>query len=165
MKKVILSISGMTCSACSSGLEKHLNKQKGIIDATVNLVMQTASISYEDNITLEDLSKYVLDAGFISNGIFDETKEIKDNTKKKNNLIIFTILSILLMYISMGHMINLPPIINPTKYPIYYSIVQLLLSIIYLIYGKDILTSVSILGVLWIKFLYPLISISLPYIR
>ena len=91
MKKVILSISGMTCSACSSGLEKHLNKQKGIIDATVNLVMQTASISYEDNITLEDLSKYVLDAGFISNGIFDETKEVKDNTKKKNNLIIFTI--------------------------------------------------------------------------
>lgn len=141
MKKVILSISGMTCSACSSGLEKHLNKQKGIIDATVNLVMQTASISYEDNITLEDLSKYVLDAGFISNGIFDETKEVKDNTKKKNNLIIFTILSILLMYISMGHMINLPPIINPTKYPIYYSIVQLLLSIIYLIYGKDILIS------------------------
>lgn len=141
MKKVILSISGMTCSACSSGLEKHLNKQKGIIDATVNLVMQTASISYEDNITLEDLSKYVLDAGFISNGIFDETKEVKDNTKKKNNLIIFTILSILLMYISMGHMINLPPIINPTKYPIYYSLIQLLLSIIYLIYGKDILIS------------------------
>ena len=141
MKKVILSISGMTCSACSSGLEKHLNKQKGIIDATVNLVMQTASISYEDNITLEDLSKYVLDAGFISNGIFDETKEVKDNTKKKNNLIIFTILSILLMYISMGHMINLPPIINPTKYPIYYSLIQLLLSIIYLIYGKNILIS------------------------
>ena len=141
MKKVILSISGMTCSACSSGLEKHLNKQKGIIDATVNLVMQTASISYEDNITLEDLSKYVLDAGFISNGIFDETKEVKDNTKKKNNLIIFTILSILLMYISMSHMINLPPIINPTKYPIYYSLIQLLLSIIYLIYGKDILIS------------------------
>ena len=61
MKKVILSINGMTCSACSSGLEKHLNKQRGILDATVNLVMQTASISHEDNITLDDLAKYISD--------------------------------------------------------------------------------------------------------
>ena len=27
MKKIILSIDGMTCSACSNGLEKYLNKQ------------------------------------------------------------------------------------------------------------------------------------------
>ena len=141
MKKVILSINGMTCSACSSGLEKHLNKQRGILDATVNLVMQTASISHEDNITLEDLAKYVSDAGFESNGIYDETKEEKQSIKKKNNLIIFTILSILLMYISMGNMINLPTIIDPTKHPVFYSLTQLVLSIIYLIYGKDILIS------------------------
>ena len=44
MKKVILSIDGMTCSACSTGLEKYLNKQDGISQATVNLVMNTASI-------------------------------------------------------------------------------------------------------------------------
>ena len=30
MKKIILSIDGMTCSACSNGLEKYLNKQNGI---------------------------------------------------------------------------------------------------------------------------------------
>ena len=141
MKKVILSISGMTCSACSSGLEKYLNKQEGILDATVNLVMQTASISYEDNLTLEDLSKYVKEAGFESNGIYDETLEQTKNKSQKRNLILFTILSIVLMYLTMGHMINLPTIINPTKYPIYYSIIQLLITIIYLIYGKDILIS------------------------
>ena len=28
MKKIILSIDGMTCSACSNGLEKYLNKQE-----------------------------------------------------------------------------------------------------------------------------------------
>ena len=28
MKKTILNIEGMTCSACSNGLEKYLNKQK-----------------------------------------------------------------------------------------------------------------------------------------
>ena len=28
MKKIVLNIEGMTCSACSNGLEKYLNKQK-----------------------------------------------------------------------------------------------------------------------------------------
>ena len=36
MKKIILSIEGMTCSACSNGLEKYLNKQNGVINASVN---------------------------------------------------------------------------------------------------------------------------------
>ena len=40
MKKIILSIDGMTCSACSNGLEKYLNKQDGINSASVNLVMK-----------------------------------------------------------------------------------------------------------------------------
>ena len=46
MKKIILSIEGMTCSACSNGLEKYLNKQEGINLVTVNLVMNNASIEY-----------------------------------------------------------------------------------------------------------------------
>lgn len=141
MKRIILSISGMTCSACSSGLEKYLNKQEGILDATVNLVMQTASITYEDNLTIEDLNKYVKEAGFESNGIYDETLELTKNKSQKRNLILFTIISIVLMYISMGHMINLPSIIDQTKNPIIYSLIQFLITIIYLVYGKDILIS------------------------
>ena len=35
MKKVILNIEGMTCTACSLGLEKFLNKQEGIVEASV----------------------------------------------------------------------------------------------------------------------------------
>ena len=49
MKKIILSIDGMTCSACSNGLEKYLNKQDGIINAGVNLVMANDSIEYDEN--------------------------------------------------------------------------------------------------------------------
>ena len=47
MKKIILSIDGMTCSACSNGLEKYLNKQNGIINASVNLVMANATVDYD----------------------------------------------------------------------------------------------------------------------
>ena len=33
MRKIILKIAGMSCSACSNGLEKYLNKQEGISSA------------------------------------------------------------------------------------------------------------------------------------
>ena len=69
MKKIILKIGGMTCSACSSGLEKYLNKQKGIKSANVNLVLSMATIEYED-IKRKDLDKYIKDAGFESLGEF-----------------------------------------------------------------------------------------------
>ena len=47
MKKVLLKIGGMTCSACSSGLEKYLNKQEGV-KASVNSVMNNALVEYDD---------------------------------------------------------------------------------------------------------------------
>ena len=107
MKKIILSIDGMTCSACSNGLEKYLNKQNGIINATVNLVMANATIDYDDNIlNQEKIEKYIKQAGFSSSGIFKEFKIEKSNKKEKRKFITFTILAIILMYISMGHMIN-----------------------------------------------------------
>ena len=65
MKKVLLKIGGMTCSACSSGLEKYLNKQDGIKVASVNLVMNNASIEYDDDkLMLADVEKFVEKAGF-----------------------------------------------------------------------------------------------------
>ena len=48
MKKIVLKIGGMTCSACSSGLEKYLNKQAGVKNANVNLVLSIATIEYEN---------------------------------------------------------------------------------------------------------------------
>ena len=60
MKKIILSIDGMTCSACSNGLEKYLNKQNGIINSSVNLVMANATVDYDENILdQEKIEKYV----------------------------------------------------------------------------------------------------------
>ena len=67
MKKVLLKIDGMTCSACSSGLEKYLNKQDGIKQANVNLVMNNANIEYdEQKLTLEQVEKFIEKAGFTS---------------------------------------------------------------------------------------------------
>ena len=60
MKKVVLKIDGMTCSACSSGLEKYLNKQEGVKVASVNLIMNNAVIEYDDKkIDLNQVEKYI----------------------------------------------------------------------------------------------------------
>lgn len=141
--KTIISIKGMTCSACSSGLEKYLKKQKGINDAIVNLVMASASIEHDKNITLEDLARYVKEAGFESLGIFDEHHEEKEHQKAKKYFIIFGILSVFLLYITMAHMIGLPniPFLDMHKYPYNYSICLLILTIPYLFYGYGIIKS------------------------
>lgn len=141
MKKVILKIEGMTCSACSSSLEKYLLKQKGIDDALVNLVMSSASISYEEDITIDDLNKFVSEAGFKSLGIYDE----KDDTTNNKNVyfIINGVLALLVLYISMAHMLNLPviPFLHMVNHPINYSVCLFLFSLYFIYFGRDVIIS------------------------
>lgn len=142
MKKVLLKIEGMTCSACSSGLEKYLNKQEGIKTASVNLIMNNASIEYDETeINLEQVEKYIEKAGFSSLGIDKLENEEKKKTKEKNKLIGISIISILILYISMAHMVRLPviPYLDMMHNPVNYAIALLILTTIVLIIGKDIL--------------------------
>ena len=142
MKKIILSIDGMTCSACSSGLEKYLNKQEGIKAATVNLVMNNANIEYDEKLlTVEDLNRFVKEAGFTSLGKDKLEFEEKNNKKEKYKLITSGFLSIIIMYISMGHMIGLPqiPYLNMMKYPQNYSLCLMLLTSIVLLLESHII--------------------------
>ena len=142
MKKIILSIEGMTCSACSNGLEKYLNKQDGIKQASVNLVMANASIEYDEKkLDIDKLNEFVKKAGFKSLGEFKEIKTESKSKKEKVKFIIFTILAIIFMYISMGHMINLPTlkIIDVNQNPIGYTICSFIFAILFIIYGFDII--------------------------
>ena len=139
MKKVILSIDGMTCSACSNGLEKYLNKQDGIKTASVNLVMNNASIEYDSSkLSLEDLDKFVEKAGFKSLGIDTFEKEQRKNSNEKYRLIAQSVFSILILYVSMSHMVGLPviPYLNMINYPLKC---LLILTTIVLIIGYKIL--------------------------
>ena len=142
MKKVLLKIDGMTCSACSSGLEKYLNRQKGIKTASVNLIMNNASIEYDNTkINLEQVEKYIEKAGFASLGIYKLESEEKKQTKEKNKLIGVSIVSILILYISMAHMVKLPviPYLDMMHNPVNYAIALLILTTIVILFGKDII--------------------------
>lgn len=142
MKRIILSIEGMTCSACSNGLEKYLNKQNGIYLASVNLVMANATIEYDEKILQQEkLEQFVKQAGFKSLGEFKEIKMEQKTKRDKILFIVFTILAIVLMYIAMGHMVNLPTIsfLDPHINPVNYMVSLLLITIAFCIYGWDIL--------------------------
>ena len=142
MKKIILSIDGMTCSACSSGLEKYLNKQDGIENAVVNLVMANATINYDEKkLNIIQIEEFVKKAGFKSLGEFKQIDLNKKNKDKKILFISYTVLAILLMYISMGHMLNLPaiPLLDVHQNTTNYMFALLIISIAFLVYGFDIL--------------------------
>ena len=141
MKKIVLKISGMTCSACSSGLEKYLSKQKGIISASVNLVLSLTTVEY-DSISVKTIEKYISEAGFKSLGEFKRIDELESNSSDKHKLIILGVVIIFLMYVSMYHMFNAPafPLLNH-NHPVILATFMLLVSIIFLIYGFDIIKS------------------------
>ena len=142
MKKIILKIDGMTCSACSNGLEKYLNKQDGISNATVNLVMATASIEYDPSkLTLSQIETFVKKAGFESLGLYQDQKQEKKQNHEKIKFFVFGILAIILLYISMGHMIGLPnfSVFNMHVSPRSYTLTLLIFSLFFLYYGMDIL--------------------------
>ena len=119
MKKIILRIGGMTCTSCSNSLEKYLNKQKGIIKANVNLVLEEAYIEYEDYLTIDEINTYIAKTGFKSLGI-------PKNTKEKSGLIpiiIFSILAVILLSFSILFMTAF----DKMDYPKTFTITSLIL--------------------------------------
>lgn len=142
MKKVLLKIDGMTCSACSSGLEKYLNKQDGIVQASVNLIMNNANIEYDDTkLTLEQVEKFVEKAGFESLGIDNFERQEKKKSNQKYALIALTIISIIILYISMAQMVGLPalPYLSMMEHPLNYAICLFVLTTICITFGWDII--------------------------
>lgn len=140
MSRVVLKIEGMSCSACSNSLEKYLNKQENIKNAKVNLVLALACIEYQ-NLSIEEINQYVKEAGFKSLGIYK--KESLKKSSKVKNLIIYGCILIITMYISMAHMLNLIeiPFLSIKRYPENYSLVLFILSMIFIFYGKNIISS------------------------
>ncbi|MCM2676042.1 heavy metal translocating P-type ATPase [Alkalicoccobacillus plakortidis] len=56
---------GMTCAACSSRIEKKLNRLDGITNATVNLALETATVEYQsEQITPHEMEEAVQKLGY-----------------------------------------------------------------------------------------------------
>ena len=54
MRKEKFYITGMTCAACSSGIEKNVKKINGVQSVNVSLMGETMIVEYNENIVTVD---------------------------------------------------------------------------------------------------------------
>ena len=125
------SITGMSCTACSAGIERAVCRLNGVEKAEVSLMGETMVVVYDETkLTKNDLIKTVIDLGYgasiYNEQVLQEKKAQPDVLKKRFFLSIFFLIPI--MYLSMGHMIALPT----PRYLINFSL-QALLAIIVII--------------------------------
>jgi Cu+-exporting ATPase len=64
-EQIRIPVSGMTCAACQAHVQRALAQQPGVDDASVNLMMQTAAVTFDPAIaTPEKLVQAIRDTGY-----------------------------------------------------------------------------------------------------
>ena len=139
-------VEGMVCTACSSSVERVVKRIPGITEANVNLIAKTLYVEYEnkeENQITEEVTTAVKKAGFSAyidtpkqekkqNQLNDvTTKETTSGPTIKTRIIVSFVFVILLMYVAMGHMVNLPlpSFVSKHTNPLAFAILQMILAI------------------------------------
>lgn len=148
-------VTGMTCSACSAHVEKAVAKVSGVSSVTVSLLTNSMTVNYDENsASADNIISAVEKAGYGASIADDTTlvsgispnadatngakrtsgsnansKQALQNTVGLPRLITSIVFSIVLMYVSMGHMVNLPlpPFLSGTQNAVSFAVAQLLL--------------------------------------
>jgi len=121
--KVSINVGGMTCSACSSAIDRALRKKKGIESVAVNLATNKANVEYDDeSISLAEIEKTIEQTGYeVIKKNQEKTLEDKETfyLEDQQNMMIawmFSIPMMVLMFLQMGGVIphdkHYPGIIN-----------------------------------------------------
>lgn len=146
------SITGMSCAACQSRVEKAVNGLDGVSVASVNLLTNSMIADYDENIlSCDDIIKAVEKAGYgakvasdneagkgfankagdktETNGEAEANEEIYADFKRR--LIVSFAFLIPLMYVSMGHMVGLqlPGFLSGHSNAVSFAFTQFLLCI------------------------------------
>ncbi|MEJ8307374.1 heavy metal translocating P-type ATPase [Saccharibacillus sacchari] len=99
-------ITGMTCAACSARIEKGLNRMPGVLNASVNLALETAHVEYSPGaLDSGDIMRKVQQLGYGAK-LKQEGKERDrggEDRKRLTKLIISALLSLPLLWAMAGH--------------------------------------------------------------
>lgn len=149
MKEETYDIGGMHCAACSSAIERVTRKLEGVARSDVNLPMNRMTIVYDEGLVNPDqIVSKIEKAGFTAeprgieavNAPKSSGYEKKELIVERRGLITAAVLSILLLYVSMGTMLfkslPLPDIIGMESHPTNFALTELLLTIPILYIGK-----------------------------
>ncbi len=148
MKTQQYKITGMSCAACSSSVQRVVSRLEGVKSCEVNLITEKMTVSFDEQKTgSADFIRVVNKAGF---GIYADIEKQSSEQKSKaieNSylpIVISAVFSALLLYISMGQMlfpdIPIPKIININENPYNFAITQLILCLPALYIGKSFFT-------------------------
>ncbi|MEW4279762.1 heavy metal translocating P-type ATPase [Priestia megaterium] len=108
-EKAEFAITGMTCAACSTRIEKGLNKLEGVTKASVNLALETASVEYSPSqIDPQDITQRVEKLGYGAKLKSEEKEEEqsyreKEVSKQKGKFWVSFILSVPLLWAMVSH--------------------------------------------------------------
>ena len=145
------SVTGMSCAACSTRVEKAVSKVPGVTACSVSLL--TNSMGVEGSASEQDIIKAVEAAGYgasvkgnntASSTASNDEDFLKDTETPilKQRLIASLVLLIALMYISMGHMMWAWPLPQSLAHnQVALSLVQLLLTIGIMVINQKFFTS------------------------
>jgi P-type Cu+ transporter len=107
-QKAEFDITGMTCAACSTRIEKGLNKMEGIASANVNLALEKATIEFNPSeVTIADMIAKVEKLGYGAHQKQEDKEQVDYREKaikdQKRKFIISAILSLPLLWTMVGH--------------------------------------------------------------
>ena len=144
-KKLELKIDGISCQACVAKIERKLSRTDGVEKALVNISNNMADIEYDEKeIKASEIMKIIEKLGYTPKrreDLKDKEEAIKAEKKLKTELTkskIAIVLSLVLMYISMSHMLGLPVphIIYPVDNIVNYVAIQFIIAVTVMIIGK-----------------------------
>ena len=115
--KQVYDVTGMTCSACSSRVDKVVRKLEGVSEVNVNLLQNKMTVEYEAPADETAIIKAVVDAGYGASvhqergsapSSAPKSQPVDESEGMKKRLISSFCFLIPLMYVSMGSMFSLP---------------------------------------------------------
>lgn len=136
-------IGGMSCAACSASVNRVVSRLSGVESCDVNLLTGKMSVTYDERLVGEaDFIRVVEKAGFeiARETVTEEKSKVKEEKDSLVPIIISLVSSALLLYISMGQMlfgnIPLPEFFNIESYPYNFALIQLLLCLPAVFFGR-----------------------------
>ncbi|MCK9581090.1 MAG: heavy metal translocating P-type ATPase [Methanoregula sp.] len=84
---VTLKVGGMMCATCVETIETGLKALPGVLEASVNLGVETARVTYNPSVTsVEDMKKAIQDAGYQYLGISGEVSDEAEKAVRAKDL-------------------------------------------------------------------------------
>ncbi len=132
------SVTGMSCSACSSAVERSVKSIDGIKNVEVSLLTNSMTAEYDEKeVSAQNIISAVEKAGYKAEVFSGEKKKVKKTEENdplkemKIRLIVSVCCLIPLMYIAMGHMVSLPlpSFLEGVKNGVAFTFIQFLLTL------------------------------------